>query len=33
MGYASCVALVLFVIVLGLTLFQRRVIEKRVHYY
>jgi len=33
MGYASCVALVLFVIVLGLTLIQRRVIEKRVHYY
>ena len=32
MGYASCVALVLFVIVLGLTLFQRKVIEKRVHY-
>jgi multiple sugar transport system permease protein len=33
MGYASCVALVLFLIVLGLTLIQRRVIEKRVHYY
>lgn len=33
MGYASCVALVLFVIVLGLTLIQRRLIEKRVHYY
>ena len=33
MGYASCVALVLFAIVLGLTLIQRRVIEKRVHYY
>jgi multiple sugar transport system permease protein len=33
MGYASCVALVLFGIVLGLTLIQRRVIEKRVHYY
>jgi len=32
MGYASCVALVLFVIVLSLTLFQRKVIEKRVHY-
>lgn len=33
MGYASCVALVLFVIVLGLTLVQRQLIEKRVHYY
>ena len=33
MGYASCVALVLFVIVLGLTLVQRKLIEKRVHYY
>jgi multiple sugar transport system permease protein len=33
MGYASCVALVLFVIVLSLTLLQRKVIEKRVHYY
>jgi len=33
MGYASCVALVLFVIVLTLTLIQRQVIEKRVHYY
>jgi multiple sugar transport system permease protein len=33
MGYASCVALVLFVIVLSLTLVQRRLIEKRVHYY
>ncbi len=33
MGYASCVALVLFVIVLGLTLIQRRLIERRVHYY
>lgn len=33
MGYASCVALVLFAIVLGLTLIQRKVIEKRVHYY
>ena len=32
MGYASCVALVLFAIVLSLTLFQRKVIEKRVHY-
>lgn len=33
MGYASCVALVLFVIVLALTLVQRKLIEKRVHYY
>lgn len=33
MGYASCVALVLFAIVLALTLIQRKVIEKRVHYY
>jgi multiple sugar transport system permease protein len=33
MGYASCVALVLFGIVLALTLIQRRVIERRVHYY
>jgi multiple sugar transport system permease protein len=33
MGYASCVALVLFAIVLGLTLIQRKVIERRVHYY
>ena len=33
MGYASCVALVLFVIVLSLTLAQRRLIERRVHYY
>ncbi len=32
MGYASCVALVLFGIVLSLTLIQRRIIEKRVHY-
>jgi multiple sugar transport system permease protein len=32
MGYASCVALVLFVIVLSLTLIQRRLIERRVHY-
>jgi multiple sugar transport system permease protein len=32
MGYASCVALVLFGIVLALTLVQRRIIEKRVHY-
>ncbi len=33
MGYASCVALVLFAIVLALTLIQRRFIERRVHYY
>jgi multiple sugar transport system permease protein len=33
MGYASCVALVLFVIVLALTLVQRRLIERKVHYY
>ena len=33
MGYASCVALVLFAIVLTLTLVQRKLIEKRVHYY
>ncbi|MFH1311734.1 MAG: sugar ABC transporter permease [Candidatus Eisenbacteria bacterium] len=33
MGYASCVALVLFAIVLTLTLVQRRLIEKKVHYY
>ncbi len=33
MGYASCVALVLFLIVLTLTLIQRRVVERRVHYY
>ena len=32
MGYASCVALVLFGIVLTLTLVQRKIIEKRVHY-
>ena len=32
MGYASAVALVLFAIILGLTLFQRKVVEKRVHY-
>ena len=32
MGYASAVALVLFTIILGLTLFQRKVVEKRVHY-
>jgi multiple sugar transport system permease protein len=33
MGYASCVALVLFIIVLSLTLVQRRIIERRVHYF
>jgi multiple sugar transport system permease protein len=32
MGYASAVALVLFVLILLLTLFQRRFVEKRVHY-
>ncbi|MBZ0268087.1 sugar ABC transporter permease [bacterium] len=32
MGYASAVALVLFVVILALTLFQRKVVEKRVHY-
>jgi len=32
MGYASAVALVLFAVILALTLFQRRVVEKRVHY-
>jgi multiple sugar transport system permease protein len=32
MGYASTVALFLFVLILSLTLFQRQVIEKRVHY-
>jgi multiple sugar transport system permease protein len=32
MGYASAVALVLFVIILALTLFQRKVVEKKVHY-
>ena len=31
-GYAAGLSLILFVIVLGLTLFQRRVMEKRVHY-
>ena len=31
-GYASAIAFVLFMIILGLTLFQRRVVEKRVHY-
>jgi multiple sugar transport system permease protein len=32
MGYASAVALVLFAVILGLTLFQRKVVEARVHY-
>jgi multiple sugar transport system permease protein len=32
MGYASAVALVLFVLILVLTLFQRKVVEARVHY-
>ena len=32
MGYANAIAFVLFLIVLGLTLLQRRVVEKRVHY-
>ena len=32
MGYASAVALVLFVIILSLTLIQRRVVERRVYY-
>jgi len=32
MGYASAVALVLFAVILVLTLFQRKVVEKRVHY-
>jgi multiple sugar transport system permease protein len=32
MGYASAVALVLFAVILALTLFQRKVVEKRVHY-
>jgi multiple sugar transport system permease protein len=32
MGYASAVALVLFAVILLLTLLQRRVVEKRVHY-
>lgn len=31
-GYAAALSLILFVIVLGLTLFQRRIMEKRVHY-
>lgn len=32
MGYASAVALVLFAVILALTLFQRKVVESRVHY-
>ncbi|MFN8176977.1 MAG: sugar ABC transporter permease [bacterium] len=32
MGYASAVALVLFAAILALTLFQRKVVEARVHY-
>lgn len=32
MGYASAVALVLFAVILALTLFQRKVVEARVHY-
>jgi len=32
MGYASAVALVLFALILALTLFQRKFVEKRVHY-
>lgn len=31
-GYAAGVSLILFAIVLGLTLFQRKVMERRVHY-
>jgi len=31
-GYASAIALVLFVIILSLTLLQRRLAERRVHY-
>jgi multiple sugar transport system permease protein len=31
-GYASAVALVLFLIILSLTLLQRRLVERRVHY-
>lgn len=32
MGYANAIAFVLFMIILGLTLVQRKVVEKRVHY-
>ncbi len=31
-GYASAIAFVLFLIILALTVFQRQVVEKRVHY-
>lgn len=31
-GYANAIAFVLFLIILGLTILQRRVLEKRVHY-
>lgn len=31
-GYASAIAFILFMIILSLTLFQRKVVEKRVHY-
>ncbi|MFW6252442.1 MAG: carbohydrate ABC transporter permease [bacterium] len=31
-GYAAAMALVLFVIILGLTIYQRKVMERRVHY-
>jgi multiple sugar transport system permease protein len=32
MGYANAIAFVLFLIVLGLTVLQRSVLESRVHY-
>jgi multiple sugar transport system permease protein len=32
MGYANAIAFVLFLIILGLTLIQRKVVEKNVHY-
>ncbi len=32
MGYASAVALILFLIILSLTLFQRKIVEKHVYY-
>ena len=32
MGYANAIAFVLFLIILGLTILQRKVVEKRVHY-
>jgi multiple sugar transport system permease protein len=31
-GYASAIALVLFLILLSLSVIQRRVVERRVHY-